>query len=589
MVKIKTKWDLSLFYKSGTDPQIRKDVEKVKKATILFEKKYVKRDDYLKNENKLLKAIQDYEKLLLVDGSKPVLYFHYRKDINGKDLEAEANLNKLINELTEYENKTLFFGIRLGEIEKKFQDKFLKSKKLAKYHYFLKKIFKTSKYNLAESEEKIMNLKNLTSYSLWVNGVEKSISKQTVKFKGKEMSVGEAQYQIANLDTKGRRVLRSKIAEKLELISDFAESEMNAIVLNKKISDELRGFKNSYSATILGYENSEKSIINLVDTVTKHFYISSRFYKIKQKMLGLKTLEYCDRSAKVGSTKKKISFEQAYGILHPILKDADPQYASILDKMLSNGQIDVYPKLGKTGGAYASSSTNVPTVVLLNHTDDFKSLMTFAHEIGHAIHSELSKNQPIFYEGYVMPVAETASTFFEQMAFDVMFEKLSDKEKVIALHDKIQGDIETIFRQIAAFNFETELHESIRAKGSLSADDIGELHNKHMKAYLGSAFKMQKIDGLNFVTWSHFRRFFYVYSYSYGQIISRALNDRLKKDKSFGIQVKKFLSAGGSKSPDDIFKEIGIDTTKSDFFKNALLSIEEDIIKLEKLIKNIKI
>ncbi len=589
MTKIKTKWDLGLFYKSGSDPQIRKDIEKAKKASLAFEKKYAKKDDFLKSEDKLLQALKDYEKLMLADGSKPILYFHYRKDLNGKDLEAEANLNKIVNELTEYENKTLFFGIKLGKIEKKLQNKFLKSKKLSKYHYLLKKTFETSKYDLTEPEEKIMNLKSLPSYGLWVNGVEKSISKQTVKFKGKVMSVGEAQYQVANFNTKDRRALHKDIAEKLKFVSDFAESELNAVVLNKKIGDELRGFKNPYSATILGYENSEKSVLNLVNTVTDNFKISNRFYNLKKKLLKLKTLEYSDRAAKVGSTKKKITFSEAVKILHPIFKDADPEYAKILDRMLSKGQIDVYPRLGKTGGAYCSSHTNISTVVLLNQTDDFNSLLTFAHEMGHAIHSELSKSQPVFYEGYTMPVAETASTFFEQLVFGAIFETLTDKEKVVALHDKIQNDIQTIFRQIAAFNFETELHNSIRAKGSLSADEIGELHNKHMKAYLGPAFKMQKIDGLAFVTWSHFRRFFYVYSYAYGQIISRAMNDKLKEDKSFGKQVKKFLSAGGSKSPDDIFREIGIDTTKPDFFKNALLSIEEDIKKLEQLVKSTKI
>lgn len=588
MAKIKTKWDLSIFYKSGTDPQIRKDVDSVKRATILFEKKYANVDDYLKDEDKLLIALKDYEKLLLQDGSKPIQYFYYRKDLNGRDLEAEANLNKLISELTEYENKILFFGLKLGKIEKSLQAKFLKSERLSKYHYLLKKTFEMSKYNLAEPEEKILNLKNLPSYGLWVNGVEKAISKKTVKFKGRQMSIGEAQYQVANCNTKDRRILRNKIAEEIKLVSDFAESELNAIVLNKKIGDELRGFKHPYSSTILGYENNEESILNLVSTVTKSFGISNRFYDIKKKLLKLNILEYCDRSAKIGKTKKKISFEQAYKILHPILKEADYEYADILDKMLSNGQIDVYPRLGKTGGAYASSSTNVPTVVLLNHTDDFKSLMTFAHEIGHAIHSELSKNQPVIYEGYVTPVAETASTFFEQMVFDTIFEKLSNKEKTIALHDKIQGDIETIFRQIAAFNFEVELHENIRAKGSLSVDDIGELHNKHMKSYLGSSVKMQKIDGLNFITWSHFRRFFYVYAYAYGQIISKALYEKFKKDRNFGDKIKEFLSAGGSKSPDDIFMDIGIDTTKPDFFNNALLSIDDDIRKLEKLTKNIK-
>ncbi|MBL7045263.1 MAG: oligoendopeptidase F, partial [Parcubacteria group bacterium] len=77
--------------------------------------------------------------------------------------------------------------------------------------------------------------------------------------------------------------------------------------------------------------------------------------------------------------------------------------------------------------------------------------------------------------------------------------------------------------------------------------------------------------------------------YSYGQIISRALNNEYKKDKNFGKNIKQFLSSGGSNSPDDIFKDIGIDTTKPDFFKDALLSIEEDIKRLEQLTKSIKI
>lgn len=589
MKKIKTKWDLNIFYKSGTDPQIRKDIEKAKKASLNFEKKYAKRDDYLKNENKLLKTLQDYEKLELDNGTKPFLYFHYRKDLNGKDLEAEANINKIINELTKYGNKTLFFGLKLGKIEKKLQKKFLNSKKLAKYHYLLKKTFETSKYDLTEPEEKIMNLKSLPSYGLWVSGVEKLLSKQAIKFKGKEVSIGEAQNKVNSLDTKQRRELQDKILENLKGISSFAESEMNAIVTNKKINDELRGFKYSYSATILGYENNEKGVLNLVNTVTKHFHISNRFYNLKKKIFGLKSMQYADRSAKIGKTKQKISFDKAYRMVYQILNDIDKEYVEILDRMLQNGQIDVYPKIGKSDGAYASSDVNVPTMVLLNQTDDFKSLLALAHEIGHAIHSELSKKQPVFYQGYTISVTEVASTFFEQLVFDAMFNKLSDKEKVTALHDKIQGDIETIFRQIALFNYEVDLHNAIREKGAITGENMGELHNKNMKAYLGPAFKMRELDGYFFIRWSHLRRFFYSYSYAYGQIISRALNEEFKKDKNFSKQIKKFLSAGGSKSPDDIFKDMGIDTTKPDFFKKGLLSVEEDIIKLEKLAKSVKV
>ena len=584
MKKIKTKWNLNLFYKSANDTQIKKDIEKIKKAFIFFEKKYIKKDDYLKKEDKLFQALLDYENLIKLDTDKPLLYFHYRKDLDGKDQEAEANLNKLINELTKYENKILFFLLKIGKIEKKFQKKFLSGKKLRKYNYFLEKIFEMSKYDLTEKEEKIINLKNMPSHSMWVSGVQRTLSKQNVKFRGKEISIGEAQNKVSGLNTIERRALQDKVLEKIKEISSFAESEINAIVLNKKIDDELRGFKNPYSATILGYENNEKSILDFANIVTKHFYISNRFYNLKKKILKLDYMRYADRGARIGKTTKKISFKEAYEILKSIFKSIDKEYADILDNMLKKGQIDAYPKIGKSDGAYASSSVNTPTMVLLNQTDDFKSLMTFAHEMGHAIHSELSKkNQIEIYTHYSISAAETASTFFEQAVFDAIFEKLNNKEKIVALHDKIQGDIDTIFRQIAEFNFEIELHNSIRQKGALSSEEIGSMLNKHMKMYLGPAFKLKELDGYFFIRWSHIRNFFYVYTYAYGQIISKIMYDRFKKNNNFGKQIKKFLSAGGSKSPDDIFKDIGIDTARHNFFKEGLISIEKDINKLEKV------
>jgi oligoendopeptidase F len=227
--------------------------------------------------------------------------------------------------------------------------------------------------------------------------------------------------------------------------------------------------------------------------------------------------------------------------------------------------------------------------VLLNHTDDIRSVETLAHEMGHAIHTELTKkNQPPRYQHYSIATAEVASTFFEQLVNEELEKTLSDKEKVILLHNKILGDISTIFRQIACFNFELELHNSIREKGQLSKSEIAKLMNKHFSSYLGSVVELQEDDGYFFVTWSHIRRFFYVYSYAYGQIISRALFENWKKDNSYIEKIDQFLSAGKSMSPKDIFKNIGIDTSDPKFFESGLKAISKDIDKLEKLAKKAK-
>ncbi|HAO64685.1 TPA: hypothetical protein DCQ44_01755 [Candidatus Taylorbacteria bacterium] len=318
--------------------------------------------------------------------------------------------------------------------------------------------------------------------------------------------------------------------------------------------------------------------------MTRHFPIFHRFYALKAKLLKMKMLTYADRSAKIGKTTSKYDFKKSVDVLSRAFASADPEFETILKRFVANGQVDVYSKKGKTGGAYCSSSTGLPTYVLLNHVDSVGSVMTFGHEMGHAINSELSKKQTPLYENYTISVAEVASTLFENFVFEEIFKTLSEKEKIIALHDRIQDDISTIFRQIACFNFETELHRTIRLKGSLSKEEIGALLNKHMSAYLGPKFKLTELDGYFFVSWSHLRRFFYVYSYGYGQLISKALYKKYQEDKTYVSEIKKFLSTGGSKSPEDTFKDIGIDTSKPDFFVSGLKSIEEDIKRLEKLV-----
>jgi oligoendopeptidase F len=213
-----------------------------------------------------------------------------------------------------------------------------------------------------------------------------------------------------------------------------------------------------------------------------------------------------------------------------------------------------------------------------------------AHEMGHAFHSKFSsENQTPLYRNYTIVTAEVASTFFENFVFDEIFPTLSKKEQVIALHDKINSSIQTIFRQVACFNFELELHNLIREKGSLAKEEIAKLMNKHMKSYLGPLFKMEEVDGYFFVSWSHLRYFFYVYSYAFGEIVSSALYSMYKKDSAFEKKIRQFLYAGASASPEEIFANIGINVKKPEFFEEGLRKIEKDIEILEKLAKDLRL
>ncbi|MEK7650311.1 MAG: M3 family oligoendopeptidase [Patescibacteria group bacterium] len=583
--KIKTDWDFSLLYRNNADSAIERDLQKMEQAHEKFAQKYANKTDYLTDPVKLALALADYEKLSDQAFSKPYAYFAYQHDLDSKNAKVEAKLNLLGQRYTNSGNKITFFGVALTKIKPELQAKFLKHAKLQKYSFLLQCAFREAKHVLSVAEEKIMNLKSLPAHELWVRGNDKIVSKQEILWKNKKLPLAEAMGKIQSLATKERRELHTLVNQKLASVADFAESELNAIVLNKKINDELRGYAQPYSATVLGYQNEEKTVDNLVKTVTKNFHISHRFYKAKAKMLGLKNLTYADRAAPVGQTTQKITFAQAVEIVKKAFGRVNPIYVTAFEEFLANGQIDVFPKVGKTGGAYCSSTEGLPTFVLLNHLSDFKSLMTLAHELGHAMHARLGDAaQPPLYRGHSIATAEVASTLFENFVFDEVFNLLTEKEKIIALHDRINDSVMTIFRQIACFNFELDLHNQIRKQGSLSKEKIAKLLNQHMSAYLGPVFKLTEADGYFFVSWSHLRNFFYVYSYAFGELVSNALYSSYQENNKFEEKIRQFLSAGSSASPEDIFAQVGVDVRNPAFFERGLKEIEAKIAKLEEMI-----
>jgi oligoendopeptidase F len=584
-LKFSTEWNLQLLYESPQDPQIEKDLKMYDEKRKQFAQKYENRTDYLQDEDKLFTALTEYEQLLSdLNGARPLMYFHYLTSLESDNEQGQAQLNKITTQLTKAQNRLAFFPIKLGKIDPAFQDKFLSSQKLKKYHYLLQRRFLLAKYDLKEEQEKIINLIDQPSHQMWVKGVEKALNSKTVEYKGQKLPLSKASQNISELPTKDRRNLHKKLLTKCSEVQDFAEAELNAIITYKQIEDELRGYQLPYEATVLSAENNLGTVETLIETVTKAFDLSHQFYKLKAQLLELDELSYADRAAKIGNFDRKYEFEQAYNLTYETFQSLDPEFSQILERMAANGQLDIFPKKGKVAGAFCSSSINNPSFVLLNHTNDFNSVLTLAHEMGHAIHSELSKSQPVIYQSYSTSTAETASTFFEQFVFERLIQDFSQQEKIIALHNQLQQDINTIFRQIALFNFELNLHNQIREKGYLSARQIGQLLNKHMQTYLGPLFKLNDLDGQSFIIWPHIRYFFYTYTYAFGHLVSKALINQVKQKPQNIQKVKQFLAAGGSDTPQHILQAMDIDISQPNFFVQGLKVVKKDLEKLKLLI-----
>ncbi len=585
----KTSWDLfGLYYKDENDIKIEEDIKTAIKTYKGFARRW-RNSNFTSNAGVLLSSLTDYEQ---ISGnptlSRPGRYFSLRLALNVTDTVADKALATIRKRLRVAGDEILFFTLELGKIPKAKQDVFLKDPALKHYNYFLKQVFIGAKHDLTEIEEKIIRLKSPQSSTLWQQMTEKLVSTAEIAWKGKNLPLPEALETIETLKSNDKPILWGRIIDKIDNFGIIAEHEFNAIISDVRMEDDLRKYKKPYSATALDYQHDEKSIEALVEAVsTEGFALSRKFYALKAKYLNVKQINYAQKYDTIGDAPK-IDFSEALNVCRDVFYQVNTIYGQIFDDMLIKGQLDVFPKGGKQGGAFMSSQTGHPIQVLLNHSDTMKALETLAHEMGHAVHSARSSTQSPLYEGHSIVTAETASTLFENLVFNAIFSTADDFTKIVLLHDKITGDIATMQRQIAFFNCELEIHNTIHKEGAMTHDELKNCMHHHLTSYLGPAVNVTAKDGASYVYIPHLRYGFYVYSYTFGNLMSTIMANRYKENNFYREKIDVFLTLGESDNVVNIFKKIGIDTTKADTFSNALKNHANDISTLEMLISKNK-
>lgn len=585
---MKTEWDLS--YLETDFKEERKENES---ATKKFSSKWKNRKDYLEKPEILLEALDDYEKLITDYGAPNEMCYYWlkkRKDFGDTEITSKyKDFEKFENKL---KDETRFFNLEIAKISLENQEKFLNYVGLNKYKHFLERTFEANKYLLSEKEEKIMNLKSTPAHSDWENLTDRLLlsEEREILIEGGSLEKKTYPDLISLMKSKNQEIrysAKEAFNSILERHAISVEAEINAILRNKEINDELRGYPRPDSARHFGDDMNTEVVDTLVETVTERFNISQKYYKLKARLMGLEKLDYSERGVDYGKIESNYDYENSVNLVQKVLKRLDSEFAEIFSNFSENGQIDVFPKKGKDGGAFCVGfSKNKPIHILLNHSNTLRDVTTIAHEVGHGINDEFMKIQNSLNYGTPMATAEVASTFMEDFVLEELLNKANEEERLAILMQKLDGDISTIQRQIAFYNFEKDLHENFRKESYLSKEKIGELFKNNLSKYMGDS-----IDCSNADNWwmyvGHFRKPFYVYSYASGLLISKSMQQKVKENPKFVENVKNFLAAGTSKSPKNLFLDMGIDISKKEFWNKGLDNLEQKLIEAENLAKKL--
>lgn len=590
------KWDLSDLYKGIADPKIAKDKAKTEKLTASFIKNYKNKIKSLSLTPKtLLRALNDREQIELT-----LLHYLSFASLLHSTNTSSPKVGHFYQEAREFGNKIqtqlIWFELEWLEIPKVRAQKLLKSPLLSKHKHYLAhtRVFKP--FTLNESEEIIMSKKSQSGGSAFVRlydelqtslEFELKIDKKVLRLNFSEL----AHYLTKHPKREIRKSAADSLSKALANNSKTSSFILNTLLLDKKISDEIRHHASPVDATLLSYEVNQKTVNTMTSAIEKNYFTAERFYKAKKRILKLESLHEWDRySSLFPQVDKQFTWVEAKELVLESFAEFSPIMHDTAKLFFDKRWIDAGIYTGKVSGGYCSLGTpkNHP-YILMNFTGQIRDVSTLAHELGHGIHAYLSREQNLYEFHPSTAVAEIASIFAESIVFDKLYSSQTNKKlKINMLGDKLQEIFATVFRQNAFFLFEKDIHAHRREKGELSTKEFGDLFQKRLQDSFGNGVILTENHKLWWAPIAHFYHYnFYVFTYCFGELLTLALYSNYKQSsKSFIDNYLKALSLGGSLPPNELTKMMGIDIGNPNFWSKGLGLINSYVDEFEKLAYN---
>lgn len=582
-------WNLSDLYDGVNDNQLKTDKKRVREKADAFADKYKGRIADLDAE-KLAEAFNEYENILdLIGKIGSFSHLLWSTDTNNP---AFGKLMQEANELSSaIHQKLVFFDVEWLKIDEDRARSLIESKELSSYKHYLETSRRYKEHTLSEKEEQILSAKSVTGRSAWNRFFDESLGAARFEVDGDELTEQEALSKLHNPDREVRKKAHAALTNTFKEMSRTLTFIFNTILADKHTNDKLRNYSSWISARNLANEIDDETVEILISSVTGHYDLVHRFYRLKKKLLGYETMYDYDRYAPLLKNRKQVQWDEARQMVLSSYGEFHEEMGEVADKFFDHQWIDAAIRPGKRGGAYSAST--VPSVhpyVFMNYDGQIRDVQTLAHELGHGVHQYLSRQQGVLQAGTPLTTAETASVFGEMLVFQNLMQQLNDpKEQLALLIGKIDDTIATVFRQVSMNRFENAIHTKRREEGELTTGEFSATWRQTQEEIYGNSVELT--DSYD-VWWSYIPHFLhtpgYVYAYAFGELLVLALyEDYMRQENGFSEKYMEMLRTGGADWPENIVAKVGLDITQPDFWNKGLTAIEKMITRAEQLAEKI--
>jgi oligoendopeptidase F len=544
----------------------------------------------------LLAAYQAYDEI----GKLQYLTYRYpqlQRDVNTRDQAVSARFQRVGAVFAKFDAATSWFTPELLKIpEATVREWLQRESALAPYRFPILENYRTQAHVLDESGERLLALAAPVGQSL--QAAFQELSTSDVKFPTITLSDGRAVTlspggYAALIDSDRNQVHRAQAAEAYAgafgaSINTYA-SIYRGVVERGWFNAQARKFPGALEAALHANAVPTQVVSNLIDTTRAGAAPLRRYVELRKRLLGLKDYHLFDGGLSVIDEKKRYPYDAAREIVQASVAPLGAEYSAKFKQFMTSGRVDVYESPGKRSGAYSAGVYGVGPYQLMNYNDTLDSVVTLAHEAGHAMHTVLSyESQPFVTASYTLFVAEVASAINEHFLLEHMLSRSNDpKERYRLLEQAADRLVGFYYTQVMFADFELQAHRHLEQGKPLTAAVLNKLYLDTLKAYYGDTVTFKDFNQQGWARIPHFFNTpFYVYQYatcfaSSAQLFKAMTTGSEASKKAATERYLTLLRSGGNDQPMLQLQKAGVDLSQRATVQAVVDQMDALVTRLE--------
>ena len=453
---------------------------------------------------------------------------------------------------------------------------------LAEYRYYFEEAKKDATHLLSDELEEVLAKMSISGGKAWSQLFDFMWSSAQGEYKGEVVTLSEIRGKAYDSDAEVRKSAYEAELKMYDAIKEPIAFSLNHIKKEVLTTSQLRGFESPLAHTLEASRMSRETLDALLEAIREYLPNFRKYLRHKAALLGHENgLPFYDLFAPVGNSSRTFTVEESKDYLIENFKTFSADLAEMTEEFFDKHYIDFYPRKGKVGGAFCA---NLPMIkqsrVLTNFTGSLSDVVTLAHELGHAYHGLHIENHRPLNQDYSMPVAETASTFNENIIMNTAIKEASNEEKIALIESQLQDTTQIIVDIYSRYLFESAVFEN-REQSFMFSKDLEEMMLSAQKEAYGDGLDQSYLHPYMWACKPHYYSTglsFYNFPYAFGGLFSKGLYAIYQEQpEGFVEKYQELLRATTVSSVEDTAKVLGVDVSTPEFWKKALAEVADSI------------